>query len=198
LISCQLTKLETALDQIKKQYPKLMPADAAMIAAALSLTGRHALAIYEDKSYAWPKDIERLTTDLKAHVTQVQEALEGNAPKKTAKTVTDDEPIYINIGLKPNFSAGESLLADRDDLKTMLSDILDEGVEFSFSPYDIGWQWALDRVNWSTVLGRDVSRRIKMRSAFTEGAVGVEVGATPKKRTSKKATETATDAAEVA
>lgn len=191
MISCQLTKLETALDQMKKQYPKLMPADAALLTAALSLTGRHALAVYEDKTYEWPKDIERLTMDMKPHVVQVQEALEANVQKKSAKVAVEEEPVFLNVGLKPNYQAGEAILADREDLKTLLSDILAEGVEFSFSQNDIGWQWALDRVNWSTVVGQDLSRRIKARAAFTEGAVGIELGTAPKKRTSRKVAEVA-------
>lgn len=186
MISCQLTKLETALDQIKKQYPKLMPADAALLTAALSLTGRHALALYEEKSYVWPKDLEKITADMSPHLRQIQEAIDLNAPKKVSKTAPEEEPIFVSVGLKPNYTAGEKILADREDLKTLLSDILDEGVEFSFSQNDIGWQWALDRVNWSTVAGSDLSRRIRVRVSFTEGAVGVEVGSAPKKRASKK------------
>ncbi|MDX2064208.1 MAG: hypothetical protein SFX74_00550 [Fimbriimonadaceae bacterium] len=189
MISCQLTKLETALDQIKKQYPKLVPADAALIAGALSLTGRHALAVFRDESFEWPKDLEKLSLAIVPELKLVQEALDHNAPKKASKTVTEEEPVYVNVGLKPHYEAGEKLLADRDDLKNLLSEILAEGVEFSFSPNDIGWQWALERVNWNTVAGSELSRRIKLRVNFTEGAVGVEVGGAPKKRAPKKVAE---------
>lgn len=189
LITCQLTKLETALDQIKKSYPKLVPSDAALLATALSLTGRHALANYEGGQYVWPEDNEKLAAAMVPQLRIIQEAIENAAPKRVLKSAPEEEPIIVTVGLSPNFSAGEKLLADRDDLKTLLSDVLQEGVEFSYQASDIGWQWALERVNWNTVNGGDVSRRIKVRVQFTEGAVGVEVGTAPKKRSPKKAAE---------
>ncbi|HSI73644.1 MAG TPA: hypothetical protein VK934_10760 [Fimbriimonas sp.] len=186
MTTVQLTKLETALDQVRKQYPKLVPADAALLATALSLTGRHALAIYDGAQFSWPEDYEKLTRSMIGQVEQVNEAIEHNAPKRAAKSTTEEEPVTISVGLAPNLSAGEKLLEGRDDLKTRLSDILQEGVEFSYSPSDIGWQWALDRANWATISGGDVSRRIKIKTGFTEGAVGIEVGTAPKKRATKK------------
>ena len=184
----QLTKLETALDQVRKQYPKLVPADAALLATALSLTGRHALALYEGEQFQWPEDYEKLTRSMVAQVEQVNEAIEHNAPKRAAKSTVEEEPVTISVGLAPNISAGEKLLEGRDDLKTRLSDIVQEGVEFAYSPSDIGWQWALDRANWATISGGDVSRRIKIKTGFTEGAVGIEMGiGGTKKRAPKKA-----------
>jgi hypothetical protein len=187
LTTVQLTKLETALDQVRKQYPKLVPADAALLATALSLTGRHALALYDGAQFSWPEDYEKLTRSMVGQVEQVNEAIEHNAPKRAAKSTTEEEPVTISVGLAPNLSAGEKLLEGRDDLKAKLSDIIQEGVEFSYSPSDIGWQWALDRANWATISGGDVSRRIKIKTGFTEGAVGIEVGTAPKKRATKKA-----------
>jgi hypothetical protein len=188
LTTVQLTKLETALDQVRKQYPKLVPADAALIATALSLTGRHALALYDGVQYSWPEDYEKLTKSMVGQVEQVNEAIEHNTPKRAAKSTAEEEPVTIAVGLAPNLSAGEKLLEGRDDLKAKLSDIVQEGVEFSYSPSDIGWQWALDRANWATISGSDVSRRIKIKTGFTEGAVGIEVGVGgPKKRSPKKA-----------
>jgi hypothetical protein len=188
LTTVQLTKLETALDQVRKQYPKLVPADAALLATALSLTGRHALALYEGDQFQWPEDYEKLTRSMVAQVEQVNEAIEHNAPKRAAKSTVEEEPVTISVGLAPNISAGEKLLEGRDDLKAKLSDIVQEGVEFAYSPSDIGWQWALDRANWATISGGDVSRRIKIKTGFTEGAVGVELGiGGTKKRPSKKA-----------
>jgi hypothetical protein len=186
LITCQLTKLETALDQLKKTYTKLMPADAALLASALTLTGRHAIALYEGEQYVWPNDNDKLTKAMVGQVLQVQEAIENNAPKKVSKNAPEEEPVTISVGLMPNFSAGENLLVERDDLKTVLSDILQEGVEFAYSPIDIGWQWGLDRANWNTITGQEVSRRIKIKTSFTEGAVGVEMGLSgAKKRPSR-------------
>lgn len=189
MLTCQLTKLETALDQVKKSYPKLLPADAALLATALSVTGRHAIALYEGEHYTWPLDNERLQKAMAPHVSIAQEAIEANAPKKTSKTAVDDEPVMIPLGLTPDYSAGEKVLQDRKDLKTLLSDVLQKGVEFVYQPSDIGWQWAMDRVNWSTIAGQDVSRRIKIKATFTEGAVGVEMGAAGAKKRPKKAAE---------
>ncbi len=189
MLTCQLTKLEVALDQVKKTYPKLMPADAALLASALSVTGRHAIALYEGEQYVWPDDNDRLTKAMVPQVKVTQEAIEHNAPKKVAKNAPEDEPVQISVGLAPNYSAGEKLLQDRKDLKTLLSDVLQGGVEFAYQPNDIGWQWALDRANWSTIAGQEVSRRVKVKTSFTEGAVGVELGAAGAKKRPKKAAE---------
>jgi len=187
LITCQLTKLESALDQVKKTYPKLKPADAALLASALTLTGRHALAIYEDQHYHWPEDFETLTKAMVPQLQLVQEGIDTSTPKRGAKSTADEEPVNVNVGLAPNLADGEKLLVERNDLKAVLSEALQKGVEFVYSGTDIGWQWALDRANWSTIAGQEMSRRIRIKCAFTEGAVGVEMGsATPKKRSSKK------------
>jgi hypothetical protein len=184
LITCQLTKLEGALDQLRKSNPKLKPADAALLVSALSLTGRHAVALYDGEHYTWPEDYSKLTHAMVAQLDMVNQTIE--VPKKTVKTPTDEEPVVVTVGLTPNLSAGENLLTGRDDLKTALSDLLQQGVEFVYSSTDIGWQWALDRANWSTISGGEVSRRIKIKASFTEGAVGIEMGsAGPKKRASR-------------
>ena len=107
--------------------------------------------------------------------------------KKPAKTAPEEEPVVVSVGLAPNLSAGENLLEGRDDLKALLSDVIKDGVEFVYSGMDLGWQWALDRVNWSTISGGELSRRIKIKASFTEGAVGMEMGTGTKKRSSKKA-----------
>lgn len=196
MITIQLTKLESALDQIKKTQTKLAPADAALIATALSLTGRHAIALYDGEQYVWPDDYERLTRAMVGQINMVNEAIEHNTPKRGAKTAVEEEPVTVTVGLMPNLTAGENMLEGRDDLKAVLSDILQEGVEFSYSPTDIGWQWALDRANWNTISNGDVSRRIKIKAGFTEGAVGIEMGTGPKKRTTK-ASAKAAEVAEV-
>lgn len=187
MITCQLTKLEGALDQLKKSYPKLKPADAALLVSALTLTGRHAKAIYEGEHYSWPEEYDKLTKAMVAQLQQVQEGIESSTPKRAAKSTVEEEPVTVTVGLAPNLGAGEKLLEDRNDLKALLSEVLQKGVEFVYSGIDIGWQWALDRANWSTIADQEMSRRIKIKCGFTEGAVGVEMGtSTPKKRASKK------------
>lgn len=187
LITCHLTKLETALDQIKKSNPKMKPADAALIASALSLTGRHAIALYDGEQYKCPEDYDKLARAMVSQMQMVQEGIETTTPKKTTKTVTEEEPVIVTVGLMPNLAAGERILEGRDELKAKLSDILQDGVEFVYAGIDILWQWALDRVNWSTISDMEMSRRIKIKASFTEGAVGVEMGAagTKKKATSR-------------
>lgn len=178
--------METALDQIRKTYPKLKATDAALLTSALVLTGRHALAIYDGEQFSWPEDYEKLTHAMVAQLDMVNSGIEP--PKKTVKSPTDDEPVIVTVGLMPNLSAGEKALGKRDDLKTLLSEAIQNGVEFMYSSTDLGWQWALDRANWTTISGTEMSRRIKIKASFTEGAVGIEMGATPvKKRGSKKA-----------
>lgn len=184
MITVQLTKLEVALDQIRKNYTKLKPADAALLASALTLAGRHAKAIYDGNHYTWPEDSAELTKAMVAQLEMVNEGIETTT-KKT-KTPAEEEPVVVTVGLTPNLTAGENALADRDDLKTLLSDVLQGGVEYVYAGTDIGWQWALDRVNWNTVSGGELSRRIKIKATFTEGAVGIEMGtAGPKKRATK-------------
>ena len=197
MIICNLTKLESAVDQIRKTHPKLLAADAALVASALSLTGRHAKAVYEGQYFIWPNDNEKLMVSMSAHLHSINAVIVESLPKKITKnTILDDEPVVVNIGLAPNLAAGEELLNTREDLKTMLSDILQAGVEFSYSSADIGWQWALDRANWNTISDGDLSRRIKIKALFTEGAVGSEQGTTTKKRATKKVEETVVAPAE--
>lgn len=188
MITCHLTKLELALDQLKKSHPKLKPADAALLASALSITGRHALALYDGAQYVWPDDGETLDKAMVAEIHMAQEAAEPVA-KKT-KTSPEEEPVVLTLGLAPNLTAGEAMLNDRNDLKAKLSDLLQEGVEFLYANNDIGWQWHLDHVNWNTVSGGDLARRVKVKTTFTQGAVGVEMGTTTtKKRGKAKAVE---------
>jgi hypothetical protein len=197
LIICNLTKLESAVDQIRKTHPKLLAADAALVASALSLTGRHAKAVYEGQYFIWPNDNEKLMVSMSGHLHSINAVIVESLPKKITKnTILDDEPVVVNIGLAPNLAAGEDLLDTREDLKTLLSDILQAGVEFSYSSADIGWQWALDRANWNTISDGDLSRRIKIKALFTEGAVGSEQGTTTKKRTAKKADDVVVAAVE--
>ena len=183
MITCNLTKLESAFDQFRKTYPKVKPADAALLSSALVLTGRHAIALYEGDQFRWPEDYEKLTRAMSKEFDVLGDA--PDTPKKI-KAAAEEEPFLMSVGLTPNFSAGERFLADRNDLKKILSDVLQEGVEFVYSTTDLGWQWALDHVNWTTVSGHELSRRIKVKASFTEGAVGVEMGsAGAKKKTAR-------------
>lgn len=192
MITCNLTKLESAVDQMRKAYPKVLAADAALVASALSLTGRHAKAVYEGEYFVWPDDNQKLMLSMSSHLQSINQVIEENAPKKLSKAAQalapEEEPVMVNIGLAPNIAAGEAILNSREDLKTMLSDVLQGGVEFLYGAQDIGWQWALDRANWNTISDGDLSRRIKVKALFTEGAVGVEQGTATKKR-GKKAEE---------
>lgn len=187
MITCHLTKLELALDQIKKAYPKLKPADAGLIAQALSLTGRHALAEYDGRQFTWPDDYADLTRALVGQVQMIQESVEVPTTKKAAKAASEDEPAVITLNLVQNLAAGEKVLRNRNDLKTLLADILQGGVEYVYSGTDVGWQWAMDRANWTTITGEELTRRIKVRATFTSGAVGIEMGTNVKKAKGTKA-----------
>jgi len=182
LISCHLTKLESAFDQVRKSYPKVKPTDAALLSSALVLTGRHALAIYNGTQYRWPEDYEKLTKAMSKEFDVLGEV----EPAKKTKTAPEEEPFLMAVGLTPNFSAGEKILDGRNDLKKLLSDALQEGVEYVYSTTDLGWQWALDHVNWSTVSGSELNRKVKVKATFTEGAVGVEMGAGGSKKRAAK------------
>ncbi len=126
MITCHLTKLETAFEQMRKAYPKLPPTDAALLASALTLTGRHALALYDGTQYTWPDEYEDLTKAMVKELEQVNSAVEV---VKKSKTAVEEEPILVNVGLMPNLSAGEKQLSDRKDLKALLSEALQQGVE---------------------------------------------------------------------
>jgi hypothetical protein len=186
LIVCHLTKPESTLDQVRKAYPKLKPTDAALIASSLVLSGRYALAVYDDKQYSWPEETEKLTQAMLSQMKQIQETVEV-ATKKAQRIALEEEAVEVKIGLVANFAAGEKLLVEREDLKTLLSDILGKGVEFQFGPQDIiGWQWALDRANWHTLTDGELTRRVKLRAVFQDNSVGVELGASgTKKRVAK-------------
>ncbi|HMS54929.1 MAG TPA: hypothetical protein PKA27_05975 [Fimbriimonadaceae bacterium] len=184
MITCNLTKLESALEQTRKAYPKLRPTDAALVASALSMMGRHAIALYDGQQYHWPEDYEALTAAMSKEVENINETVE--APKKSAKNAEEPEPVTLSVGLMPNLSAGERQLEGHDKLKALLSEAMTEGLEFNYQALDIGWQWALDRANWGTITGQDLARKIKVKATFTEGAVGIEAGTgTTKKRASR-------------
>lgn len=186
LITCNLTKPESTLDQVKKTYPKLQQTDAALMAIALYRSGKYAKAVYEEKEYAWPDDVDALAQALLGHLRIIQQQLE---PVKRTKSSPEEEPVEVRVQLAPNLSEGERVLGDNETLKTLLSDILEKGVEYQFTTTDIGWQWALDRANWTTLSDGELTRRVKLRTVFLGEAVGTEMGVSgqPKKRQTKKA-----------
>lgn len=189
MIVCNLTKPESTLDQIKKAYPKLPQTDAALVAIALVLSGRDAKAVFEDKSYTWPSDYSNLTSALLGVLKIAQTDAEPAKKTKAALAAAEEEAVEVKIGLTSNYEEGEKILGDREDLKTLFSDILHKGVEFQYSGTDIGWQWSLDRANWSTLSNGELTRRIKLKAAFQGDSVGIEMGTGPKRRTSKKVAE---------
>jgi hypothetical protein len=195
LITCNLTKPENTLDQVKKAYPKLQQTDAALMAIALFRSGKYARAVFQDKEYSWPDDVETLTKALLGHLSWIQEQLEPAA--KRTKASPEEEPVEVQVQLSPNLAEGERVLANNETLKTLLSDILAKGVEYQFGATDIGWQWALDRTNWTTLSEGALTRRVKLKTVFLGEAVGTEMGVTgqPKKRQSKRAAAPAPPAA---
>lgn len=180
MLTVQLTKLESTIDHVKKAYPKLKAVDISLIATALSVAGRHALAAYEEEHYEWPKDTEKLSKTMLSRILSIEGAMEPL--KKVTKNSPEEEPISIIVGLAANHAAGQDFLGKRDDLKTLYSDIVEGGVEFTYQPHDLGWQWALDRVNWKVVSSEQIKRKVKIHTEFTEGATGSEIGAVVKKR----------------
>ncbi len=183
MFTCNLTKLESAVEQVRKSYPKLKPTEVALLASALVLSGRHAVAVYEGEHYTWPEDYQKLTKAMVAQIEIAQESIEP--PKKSAKAQPEEEPVVLTVGLIPNYTAGEERLGSRKRLKTTLSQIMEEGIEFVYSATDVGWQWALDRANWNTVSGGELARRVKVKAIFSEGAVGVQMGPSGRKRAPK-------------
>lgn len=158
----------------------MKPTDAALLATALVEAGRMADAVYDNQSYAWKSDTyDAMTTAVSREVTQVQDTVEDT--KKAKLKAAEEEAVTLTVHLKPSMAAGERILGDRNDLKTLMGDILQEGVEFLYSTTDIGWQWTLERVNWTTKSG-EMKRHIKFRADFLEPHVGMELGPGGKKR----------------
>ncbi len=187
MITCNLTKPETTLDQVKKSFSKLKPTDAAMIATGLVLSGRYAMAVYDETQYAWPEDAQKLEKAMMPELTLITQALEAEKKKKAGEP---EEIIEVKVGLTPNLAMGERAIGDREDLKTLLADILQSGVEYVYSATDVGWQWSLERTNWTVLSHGELMRRVKLKAVFQDGSVGVEMGTgVPKKRASKKVVE---------
>ncbi|HXH61047.1 MAG TPA: hypothetical protein VNI20_06775 [Fimbriimonadaceae bacterium] len=195
MINCNLTKPEGTFDQVRKTYEDLKPVDAALIGSAIAETGHMALVLHDGETYNWPEDQEKLA---KALLTDIQAAQESEAdseakPKKASRAkskakskIADETVIRLSIPIVANQKAGEALLGKRRDLKTLLGQILKEGVEFLHTPTDIRWRWALERVNWSTVSGGDLPHHVVFTPEFADNCVGVELGPGGKRRKTKK------------
>lgn len=185
MITCNLSKPEATFDQIRKTYKDLKPTDIALIATALVEAGRFAEAHHDGVDYEWtPEQYDGLTASLGREVAQIQEVLEPEKPVKKTKAAkaAAEEDVQLHIQLKPSVAAGERILGDRKELKTLFGDILSEGVEYLYSPTDIGWHWTVERVNWQTQLKEELKRRVKFQAKFLEPHVGMEVGTTTRKR----------------
>ena len=156
MLSVNLTKPELTFDAVRKSYKDLKPTDVALVSTALIEAGRFAVATHDGQDCEWDK------------------------------TVAEEEPVTLTVHLKPSHAAADKVLADREDLKTLVSTILHDGVEYLFSPTDIGWHWTLERVNWSTISGGELKRRVKFRPQFEDGSLGVELGPGGKRKAVKK------------
>lgn len=185
MIVCNLTKPENTLDQVKKQFPKLAHTDAAQVAIALILSGKYAKAHYDDQEFQYPQDVNKLTAALSKEIAIIQTTVDNT--KKAKAAAAEEEPVEVKVGLSCNLIEGEATLANREDLKTVLSDALQSGVEFQFGPTDVLWQWALDRANWNTISGGELTRRVKLKTFFQDNTVGTDLGSGTGKRKTKAA-----------
>jgi hypothetical protein len=190
LISCNLTKPESTFDQVRKAYENLKPIDVALVATAIVECGHFAKVVHDGNEYSWPDDQEKLA---KALVGDVQAANESEGPAPKAKKVpkakaklVEETIIKLSIPVKANQQAGEALLGKRKDLKTLLGDILKEGVEYLYTPTDIRWRWSLERVNWSTVSGGELPHHVIFSPEFSDSCVGIELGPGGKRKKTKK------------
>ncbi len=184
MITCNLSKPEATFDQVRKQYKDIPPTDVALLSMALVESGRMAVAIHDGLEYAWNGKYDTgLSESLAREVAQVQEAVAGEK-KKTAKGV-EEESVGLTVHLKPSVPAGELILGNRNDLKVLFADMLNEGVEFLFSATDIGWHWNLERVNWTTFTGGELGRRIHFHAEFMAPHTTGELGVSGKKKVVK-------------
>lgn len=185
MIVCNLTKPESTLDQVRKHYPKLQHTDAAQLAVALILSGKYALAHYDERAFKYPEELGALAQALSKEIALIQTSVENT--KKAKAAAAEEEPVEVKIALSSNIEEGETVLGNREDLKTLLSDALQEGVEFQFGPTDVLWQWALDRTNWNTVSGGELTRRVKLKTEFRDNSVGTDLAATGGKKRGSRA-----------
>lgn len=186
MTSCNLTKPESTYDSIRKAYKDLPPTDAALLATALVEAGRLANGVHDGQEFEWsPAQFQAMIDSTSREVAQIQEHFEGEKTKKAAKNA-EEESVTLVVMLKPNMKAGEAVLGSREDLKVILGDLINEGVEYLYSPTDIGWQWTMERVNWSAQRAGELRRRVKFRAEFVEPHIAVELGPGGKRKVTKK------------
>ncbi len=186
LIVCNLTKPEATQEQVRKSYPKLSPTDVSQLSIALVLSGKYAIAHYDGESYRYPQDVEKFTKALSVTLNQIQSTVEPT--KKAKAAAAEEEPVEVKVGLTCNTSEGENVLGTSDKLKALLGEVVKDGVEFQYTATDILWQWALDRANWSTISGGELTRRVKLKAVFQDSTMGTELGVGGKiKKVSKAA-----------
>lgn len=174
MIVCNLTKPEATQEQVRKSYPKLGQTDVAQLSIALVLTGKYALAHYDGQTYRYPEDVNKFTKALSVTLNQIQSTVEPT--KKAKAAAAEEEPVEVKVGLSCNLVEGEHVLGDRKDLKALLGEVVKEGLEFQYTPTDILWQWALDRANWTTISGGELTRRVKLKTNFEDSTLGTELG----------------------
>jgi hypothetical protein len=189
VISCNLTKPESTFDQVRKTYENLKPIDVALIATAIVESGHFAKVVYDGKSYTWPADQEKLAKAMASEVTAANETEDEGKPKKISKAkakLVEETVLRLTVPVAANQEAGEAILGKRKDLKTLLGDILKEGVEYLYTPADIRWRWSLERTNWSTVSGGELPHHVVFTPEFTDNCIGVELGPGGKRKKVKK------------
>lgn len=190
MLNCSLHKPESTFDQIRKSYPNLIPTDAALLSNALVLSGRRALVNYDQNIYQWPKDYDLLTTELCKEIALINLSGTEASEKKASKTVVSEEETEITLSLIPNFNIGENYLGERNDLKKIFEELLQTGVEFTYSSIDIGWQLAVNGANWNVISQQNFQKKIKFRTKFEGTCIGVEIGSnTAIKKKSKTPTK---------
>lgn len=182
LIVCNLTKPEATLENIKKAYPKLAPTDSALLAVALTVCGRQALAEFEGNKYRWPDDLDKFGSALGEHFVALKGHFEVGEKKRTAKAIAEEEPIVVTYSLHHNTDAGDEFLKGHKDLKSLLHEILDGNIEYQFTPSDLMWQNAIDRINFDTRTGAPLGRRFLTKAEFAEGINAVEAGTATKRK----------------
>lgn len=176
MLNCSLHKPESTFDQIRKSYPNLIPTDAALLSNALVLSGRRALVHYDQNIYQWPDDYQLLTTEICKEIRIINQANTDPTEKKVSKVIVSEEETEIVLSLVPNFKVGENYLGERSELKKIFADLLQVGVEFSYSPVDIGWQLAVNGANWNVISQENHLKKIKFKTKFEGNCIGMEIG----------------------
>lgn len=185
MITCSLAKPEATLDQVRKMYPKLQATDASMVATALVLSGRYAFLNYQGEIFTWPEDIDNLPKKMLPEI-QLLDKDVNEVNKQNSKSGLEPDTPEFKLNLVPNYNKVEEILKDRDELLKLVSDLLEDGVEYSYAPNDVGWQWSLEKINWTTVSNGETSKRVKFHVDFSGNSVAVEHGAASKKKKAKK------------